>query len=55
MAAKRVKQKPPAKGSARNKNVKLSDLRVAKTGAIKGGGDTPQESLSLNFTKISQK
>ena len=35
--------------SASDRNVELSDEALAKV----SGGDTPTESLSLNFTKIS--
>lgn len=45
MATKQQKGKPQVKNKAR-KNVKLSDLHVAKGGAVKGGTDTTQTTTS---------
>lgn len=61
MAAKQTKGKQQSKARGRARNVKVSDLPVAKAASVKGGdtakvsttSTTPTESLSLNFTKVS--
>lgn len=62
MAAKQTKGKQQSKARGRARNVKVSDLPVAKAASVKGGDTakvsttsttTPTESLSLNFTKVS--
>lgn len=58
MASKQTKRKPQAKVRGRKTNVKLSDLKVGKDAAVKGGGTTtttstvPVENVSLSFAKI---
>ena len=62
MASKQSKRKPQAKTRGRKKNVKLSDLKVAKGAALKGGGGSlkttstsstlPTESVTLSYAKL---